>query len=191
MIAVPDYRYLGRVGVGAVGTRRELFMIDRHEMPPAHSAKVNHRGPVAFKRLLLVAWSVWLSVVLLSNLADAAKALGWLPGPWLFASGNWEFVRATTARYGTPDAVNAVMFAGVVIWEGIATFLFWRAAVTYHGRGVGRTDVYRAFAFSLLLWAGFFVADEVFIAYPLEATHMRLFVAQLLTLLAIELLPDE
>jgi hypothetical protein len=42
----------------------------------------------------------------------------------------------------------------------------------------------------LLLWVGFLVADEVLIAYPLEAIHLRLFVAQLLTLMAIEFLPE-
>src|SRR5205809_3246339 len=82
---------------------------------------------VAFKRLLLLIWAVWLSVVFLSNLADAAKGLGWLGDSWAFASGNLEFIRQTTARYGTPDAVNGVLFAGVVAWEGVAAALFWRA----------------------------------------------------------------
>jgi hypothetical protein len=44
---------------------------------------------------------------------------------------------------------------------------------------------------SLGLWAAFLVADEVFIAYPVEATHLRLFIAQLVTLLAVEVLPEE
>src|SRR4051812_23516098 len=69
---------------------------------------------VGFKRLLLLVWAVWISVVFLSNLADAAKGLGWLPESWAFASGNLQFIRQTTARYGTPDLVNGVLFAGVV-----------------------------------------------------------------------------
>jgi hypothetical protein len=40
------------------------------------------------------------------------------------------------------------------------------------------------------LWSAFLVADEVLIAYPLEGTHLRLFVAHLVTLLAVELLPE-
>jgi hypothetical protein len=40
------------------------------------------------------------------------------------------------------------------------------------------------------LWAAFVLADEVLIAYSVEATHLRLFAAQLLTLLAIVLLPQ-
>ena len=50
--------------------------------------------------------------------------------------------------------------------------------------------MYLAFTASLLLWSAFLIADEVFIAYPLEAPHLRLFVAHLVTLLAIDLLPE-
>jgi hypothetical protein len=41
------------------------------------------------------------------------------------------------------------------------------------------------------LWGAFLVADEVFIAYPLESTHLRLFIAYLVTLMTIELLPED
>jgi hypothetical protein len=41
-----------------------------------------------------------------------------------------------------------------------------------------------------MLWAAFVLADELLIAYPVEATHLRLFTAQLATLLTIVLLPE-
>jgi hypothetical protein len=50
--------------------------------------------------------------------------------------------------------------------------------------------VYLAFTASLLLWGAFMVADEVLVAYPVEGTHLRLFVAHLVTLLALHLLPE-
>lgn len=145
---------------------------------------------ILLKRLLLLFWAVWLGVVFLSNLADAGKGLGLLGESWAFASGNLKAIRETTARYGTPDLLNGIMFAGVILWEGVAALLFWWAAWTFRGKVSGRKDVYLAFSASLLLWAAFLVADEVFIAYPLEGTHLRLFVAHLVTLLAIELLPE-
>jgi hypothetical protein len=150
---------------------------------------VNH--VILLKRLLLLFWAVWFSIVLLTNLADAGKGLGMLADSWTFASGNWELIRATTARYGTPAAVNSVLFTGVIAWEAVATWLFWWAGWTYRGRGSGRTALYGAFTASLLLWGAFVVADEVLIAYPLESTHLRLFVAHLVTLLAVELLPEK
>jgi hypothetical protein len=149
---------------------------------------VNH--VILLKCLLLLFWAVWLTVVFLSNLADAGKGLGLLGESWAFASGNWRLVLETTARYGTPAAVNAVLFAGVILWEGAAAVLFWRAGWRFRDRSSARKAVYVAFTTSLLLWGGFLVADEVLVAYPVEGTHLRLFVAHLVTLLAVELLPE-
>jgi hypothetical protein len=143
------------------------------------------------KRLLLLFWAVWLSIVFLSNLADVGKGLGLLGDSWAFASGNWKRIQDTTARYRTPSAVNTLLFAGVLLWEGVAAVLFWRAGWRFRGRSSARKAVYLAFTTSLLLWSAFLVADEVCIAYLLESTHLALFVAHLLTLLVVDLLPDE
>jgi len=133
---------------------------------------------VLLRRGLLLFWAVWLTVVLATNVGDALKELALLDPGWRFASGNYGFIAATTARYGVPAAVNAVLFLGVILWQGVAAGLFWRA--------VGGGCRYAAFTSSLMLWAAFAVADELFIAYPLEGTHLRLFIAQLVTLLVIE-----
>jgi len=139
------------------------------------------------KRLLLAFWAIWLSLVFTTNVLDGAKALKLLDKDWLFASGNYHFLAETTKRYGTPDWINGVLFLAVLGWEGLAAILFWVAFRLYRGRG--SRWVYAAFTAGLSLWAAFTVADEVFIAYTVEAVHLRLFTAQLATLLAIELLP--
>jgi hypothetical protein len=146
---------------------------------------------ILLKRLLLFFWAMWLTVVFLTNLADGGKGLGLLGESWLFASGNWKLVKDTTGRYGTPEWLNVVLFAGVIFWEGSAAGLFWRASWSFRGRSSGRKAMYLAFTASLLLWGAFLVADEVFMTYPLESTHLRLFVAHLVTLLAVDLLPEE
>jgi hypothetical protein len=129
-------------------------------------------------------------VVFLSNLADSGKALGLLGNSCPFASGNLKLINETTARYKTPELVNGILFTGVILWEGVAAFLFWRAGWTFRGKESGRKLLYLAFTTSLLLWGAFIIADEVFMAYPLESTHLRLFIAHLVTLLTIELLPE-
>ncbi len=146
---------------------------------------------VRLKRSLLLFWAVWLSVVFLSNLADAGKESGLLGEWWIFASGNLKFIKQTTALYGNLELVNALLFAGVIVWEGMAAFLFWRAAWTCRGKRSGRNHLYLAFTASLCLWGAFVIADEICIAYALESTHLRLFTAQLVTLLVMELLPED
>lgn len=153
------------------------------------SKRVNHI--MILKRLLLLFWAIWLTVVLLSNLADAGQALGVVGPSWMFASGNFKAIKVTTVRYGIADLWNTFLFAGVIFWEAIAVVLFWRALFSYQGKKSGRSALYLAFTTTLSLWAAFLIVDEIFIAYPMEAAHFRLFCSQLLTLLAIELLPDD
>lgn len=145
----------------------------------------------SLKRYLLLFWSLWFSVVLSTNVCDALQELGLLGEPWRFASGNFRFLSETTARYHVPGAVNAVLFLGVLLWEGSATFFFWRTWWETRDRLVKKARfLYPAFSVSLLLWAAFLLADEMLIAYAVAATHLRLFTAQLATLLAIVLLPE-
>jgi hypothetical protein len=146
------------------------------------------RPAVLLKQALLLFWAVWLTIVFVTNLLDAGKQTGLVAETWAFASGNYHFLEATTARYGTPPWLNGVLFAGVICWEGVAGVLFWLA--WWRFRAGGRQVLSAAFTVSLMLWAAFLIADEVCIAYQVEGTHLRLFTAQLATLLAIELLPD-
>src|SRR5271156_3907946 len=110
---------------------------------------------ILFKRLLLLFWALWFSIVFLSNLADGLKALGLLPDAWAFASDNFKFIKETTARYGTPAFVNGVLFAWVIVWEGFVAVLFWRAGWAFQGKKSANKALYSAFTASLLLWAGF------------------------------------
>jgi hypothetical protein len=161
-------------------------------MPVDDKRKVPVWGSLFLKRILLAFWAVWLTLVFATNLFDGGKAIGLLGESWVFASGNYRFLAETTARYGTPAWLDKLLFLGVVVWEGVAFLLFWLACWTFRGREKGSMSLlYTAFAVSLSLWAAFLLADEVFIAYAVEGTHLRLFIAQLATLLAVVLLPED
>ena len=153
---------------------------------------MTYPSAAALKRALLFFWAAWLTVVCVTNALDGLKALGLLAEAWPLASGNYRFLAETTARYGSPAWLNGLLFLGVVAWEAVAAALFWRAGWRSRDRkGPGGGAARAAFAAGLGLWAAFLLADEVLIAYPVEGTHLRLFTAQLVTLLVVELLPDE
>jgi hypothetical protein len=136
---------------------------------------------------LLFFWSLWLTLVLVTNVFDGLKQLGALPDWWRWVSGNFQAIAESVPL---PRWVIGLLFLGVVIWEGFGVVLFWNA---FYGYGVTRTaglvEVYTAFAVSLALWSAFMIADEVFRIYAYQSTHLLLFAAQLLTLLVIGLLP--
>lgn len=143
--------------------------------------------PGAIRVGLLAFWALWLTLVVVTNIFDGLKAAGALPGSWRFASGNYDAMREVTARYDTPGWIVGLLFAGAVLWEIAAMVLMWRALLAWGA--VDPAPVYLAFAVSLGLWAAFILADEVFSAYEMSRSHWLIFGAQLLSLLAIVLLP--
>ena len=150
---------------------------------------------LVIRRGILFFGALWFSLILATNVTDGLKALQVLPQSWAFTSGNFALITTVTAIYHTPIWIVAILFLGIVIWEALGTLLFWRAFGQFRGvASPGLRTVYAAFGVSLALWAGLIVADEAFVAYEianLEATHVRLFAVQLISLLAVRLLPDE
>jgi hypothetical protein len=146
---------------------------------------------LTIKRGLLFFWALWFTIVLSTNITDGLKALKILPPRWAFASGNYALLARTTAIYSTPEWIVVALFFGLVVWQSVATILFWQSFRLFRGISSPRlAAVHAAFAVSLALWATFVIADELFIAYNLEGFHMAIVSSQLVTLLAIQLLPD-
>ena len=147
---------------------------------------------VTLKRGLLVFWATWFSFVCLTNALDGLKHLDLLPAGWHYTSGNFPLVLSVVQAYGTPSLLAAMLFAGVILWEGLCAGLFWRAALRFRGDGPSRALAITAFAFSIALWAAFCVTLEALIAFEKigEGTFQTLLSANLLSLLALCLLPD-
>jgi hypothetical protein len=138
---------------------------------------------------LLLFWSVWLTVVFLTNSFEGLKVVRILPEGWKFASDNYSAVTKATSIYPHPEWLDAVLFGGVIIWQGLAVVLYWRAVPHFNGPGSMELGlVNSAFAASLSLWAAFIVADEILKNYEGERIHLQLFIGQLVSLLAIHLL---
>jgi hypothetical protein len=137
---------------------------------------------------LLLLWTLYLAFVCATNVTDALKQLGMLPGTWTLASGNYGLVSATTGAHGIPSAVAAVLFAGVIAWEALAAWMFFRAWAAFRRTGDGRTpEVTAAFTVSLALWGAFLIVDEALIAYAFAPSHARILIAQLLSLLVVRM----
>jgi hypothetical protein len=149
----------------------------------------NVMGHRVLRRGLLFFWGAWTGMVVVTNLADGLKTLGILSDSWPLASGNYALLARVTAIYQTPRWFPALLFCGVILWEAAAAALFLRAALIFQP-SARTTPVVQAFALSLGLWMAFMLADETFLAYRIENTHRSIFIAQLLTLLAVWLLRD-
>ena len=145
-------------------------------------ANQSHNGVMLLKLSLglLIFWAAWISVVFLTNLFAGLKLVHLLPGGWKVASNNYTLIQKTTERYATPAWMNGFLFAGVIAWQAAQVALFWRAVFSPTSSAVDLS-----FGVSLALWAAFILADEIFLAYPREGSHLEIFIAQLVSLLLI------
>jgi hypothetical protein len=118
------------------------------------------------------------------------KALGVLPEKWKFASQNFQAVAEATAIYHSPRWLPALLFSGVVFWQLLAAVLFGWAPISSLGAGVlAWASLGIAFTVGLGLWVAFIIADEIFMQYDNESSHVLLFVALLVTLVSLYVLP--
>ena len=74
----------------------------------------------AIRRGLLLFWALWLSVVTLTNVANALTALGSLPAGFVFSSGNWAWIGQTMNPLGVflaygPEAAHRVIFGNMIL----------------------------------------------------------------------------
>ncbi len=140
---------------------------------------------------LLVMWTAWFSLVVFTNAFDALKMLGVLPQRWRFASQNFQQLRDAVAVYSAPSWLAGVLYAGVIAWQLVIAAFMWRALLASAAAGqLALAAIDAAFFLALGLWAAFLLAEEIFKQYQTESKHILLFMAQLLTLSALHLLPD-
>jgi hypothetical protein len=157
--------------------------MEHAEVAPAPGRGVDRLGELLAPGLLLF-WGSWLAVVTASNVTNALRAAGVLPRIG-FASANFELVEATTALYSPPRAVVWLLFLGVIAWEAGAAVLYLRAARHLMRGASAQRAVDTAAAAGMALFAAFMLADELCIAYALQASHMRAFAAQGVTWLIV------
>lgn len=139
---------------------------------------------------LLALWTAWFALVVATNVCDVLKSLGVLPREWRFASQNFARVRDAVAVYGLPRGMAAVLFGAVVLWQALTALLLAKALMASIGaQTLAAEQVDLAFASALGLWAGFILAEEIFKQYKTESKHLLFFIAQLLTLTALHVLP--
>jgi hypothetical protein len=139
--------------------------------------------------LFVAAWALFITIVTASNVTELLHSLGiWSP---VFRSGNLGFLAMATSIYGVSEGLNQLLLAGVILWEGSAALLLWRAAARLRGRVPGAIASARlALTVLGLLWFAFAIMTEVFIAYARgvnESMYWTLATAVLATLVIVQL----
>jgi hypothetical protein len=145
----------------------------------------------AFKRAILLFWALWWLLAFLTDALGGLTEIGAIAAAWLPHS-NYPGLVQSLAPYHPPGWLPPFLFVGIIAWSLLSTVLFALAASTPRQpaeRWRRRSNA--AFIVSLGLWLAFFLADQVVMKFDLEENHMVQGGFQLLTFLAVHLLPED
>lgn len=144
-------------------------------------------GLFLFKLGLVAFWAVWLFIAFVTNLIEGLKHIRLLPSRATWASHNYGAIKHALRGAHAPSWLAPFLFAGVLGWQGVTVGLFVWALVTSDG-SIPWHAVNMAFSAGLGLLAMFMLVDEISRDYELERGHALLFIAQLLSFIALYVL---
>jgi hypothetical protein len=143
-----------------------------------------------FKRLLLAFWTMFFSMVALTNFVDIMGELNIFD--WTFLnSGNFEYMREIVKVYELSPALTKLLLIGAFLIEFAAAIMFWRALLGFGRMPEGRKRAFRALCLGTFVWISFVFMTEFFVAYGSESVFRELLTIMIGTGLALTLVPDE
>ena len=144
-----------------------------------------------FKKAIVLFWLAWWSIALWTDIVGALAHFGYLHATWA-PDTNYPFLEKSLQMYNPPAALILILFIAIILWSFISTLFFlWASLGLMQNQLVWMKRARNAFIISLSYWLAFFLADQLIMNFELEQNHMVQGGFQLLTFLALYLLPEE
>jgi hypothetical protein len=136
------------------------------------------------KRVLVLFWAMYFSLVALTNLVDLLGQFNALH--WTFLnSENFSYIRSVVKVYHLGTVPTKALLTGALIIEATAAVLFWRAALERHTRAV-----LQALCFGAVVWIGLIFMTEFFVAYSAEPVFRELLTLTIASAVFVAVAPD-
>jgi len=143
-----------------------------------------------FKRILLWFWALWWAVAFVTDLTGGLNQLGITDITWA-NTGNYPFLYSSLMKFFPLPWLPAFFYVVIIGALLLATLLFFRAAFTSRlNKEAWLQNLHAAFIFTLIIWLGFLLGDQVIMNFVEEENHAAQAGFELLTYFAIFLLPD-
>ena len=143
-----------------------------------------------FKKIIIVFWTMWWLLALWTDLVGVLAHLGYIQATWA-PDGNYPVLVRSLQMYHVPDWFPVLCFAAIILWLVASTYSF---GVASFALAKSKTQwmplAERAFVISLSFWLAFFLCDQLIMDFNLEENHMVQGGFQLLTYLALHVIPD-
>ena len=144
-----------------------------------------------FKSIIIVFWFIWWLIALWTDVIGFFAHLGWLHASWA-PDTNLPFLIESLKMYQLPLWMIMVLFFGILLGLFLSTISFlWSILALNQPHTVWLARARTAFIISISFWLAFFLADQLIMKFDLEENHMVQGGFELLTFLAVYLLPNE
>jgi hypothetical protein len=143
------------------------------------------------KPIFVLFWAAWWFIAFFTDVAGGLSHLQLLHVSWS-NDANYLFLVQSLQLFQVPTWIPVVCFIGIIAWSGLSCALFAWASFGFmcnNSHWMRRVDL--AFIVSLTFWLAFFIMDQLILNFDLEQNHMVQGGFELLTYLAIKLLPEQ
>lgn len=150
----------------------------------------------SIKRLIILLWASYFTVILTTNIGDILVKAGILSANWSYVSGNFDYIRKFMGIYPLPDIFVWVAYVAIMLLQVGIVFLFWKAFIHWRTiRSSSERLITSPFGMAILLWVIFIVSDEFFLAYDriqgVEGAFFTGLIVQVITFILVLFVPRE
>jgi hypothetical protein len=143
-----------------------------------------------FKKIIILFWAFWWLIAFWTDVVGGLAHLGWLKATWA-PDTNYPFLVQTLQMYPIPYWLPPILFIGICLWAFLSAVLFcWASLGLNYKKEIWLYRAQCAFIVSLCFWLAFFIADQIVMKFDLEENHMVQGGFELLSYLALYLLPE-
>jgi len=142
-----------------------------------------------FKKVIILFWTLWWLIALWTDIVGALAHIGVLHASWA-PDTNYPFLASSLEMYHVPSWLTVLFFIGILLWSLLCTVAFcWASLGLGKNKEVWLRRAEVAFIISITYWLAFFLADQSVMKFDLEENHMVQGGFQLLSYLALYILP--
>lgn len=119
------------------------------------------------QRIIILFWSLWFTLVSLSDITNFLQLAHILPVDFVFTSKNYDLVHQYLSLFGFNSFALSLLLFGMIVSAAILiSITFWISTFTMNPVWINL-----AFLSSILLTMFFILCDEIFIQYTIEHGH--------------------
>jgi hypothetical protein len=135
---------------------------------------------------LLLFWGIYFGMAGTGNVVDWLTNHGYRGRLFRSSSKNLELMERVAERHGAGVKAIRALFAIIMSWEILSALVYFAALALYLTGNL--TILPYAFFIGMGLFAGLVLGNEAFVYYDDEEEHVIMFLAQLISYIAVVLL---